>query len=54
LSPQTPKKSKRGRYSIMKDINCKTTVELTPRKKKKKIFKYKTENPDLQIKKFFD
>jgi predicted ATP-grasp superfamily ATP-dependent carboligase len=35
LSPQTPKKSKRGRYLIMKDINCKTTGELTPRKKKK-------------------
>jgi hypothetical protein len=54
LSPQTRKKSKRGRYSIMKDITCKTTAELTPRKKKKYIFLYKTENPDLQIKKFFD
>jgi hypothetical protein len=41
LSPQTPKKSKRGRYSIMKDINCKTTVELTPRKKKKKFLNIK-------------
>jgi hypothetical protein len=41
LSPQTPKKSKRGRYSIMKDINCKTTGELTPRKKKKNFLTIK-------------
>jgi hypothetical protein len=39
LSPQTPKKSKHVRYSIIKDINWKTTAELTPRKKKKIFFK---------------